>query len=64
MSFKQTEVAARFEMTGADQDIKTGSYSGPLSNAPLAVIQGMIERKSNLVKPKPAGAPPKQTEKA
>lgn len=63
MSFKKPEVAARFEMTGVDQDIKTGSYSGPLSNATLSVVEGMVKRESNLVKAKPPGATSKPSEK-
>ncbi len=50
--FKNAEVATRFEMTGGDQQIYCPGYSGPLSNTPVSVIEGLISRNSNLVRPK------------
>lgn len=57
MPFNNSEVDARFDMTGADQRINYRSYSGMLSDAPLAIVEGMVDRKSNLVKRKPPKAP-------
>jgi hypothetical protein len=54
MEFKNEETAARFEaLTESDVTItRQGLYHGKLSNITPKVAEGMVKRKSNLVKVK------------
>ena len=53
MQFTKTDVSAKYEIVGEHNPrISIGNYEGPLADAPLKVVEGMIQRKSQLVKAK------------
>jgi hypothetical protein len=56
IAFTDEETKARFEAT-TDSDQKVtipNKYTGPLSGIPVDVAEGMVKRKSNLLKEKGA----------
>lgn len=67
--FADADVNNAFEATISNDieiEIKADKYKGPLSKIPLKVAQGMVQRGSNLIKPKAAkavAAPAKEEKK-